>query len=116
MSTLGQIIEFLETQDPKAKVPHGFGKPMSYRGYYDQVAFEPVDNTTVGKMLAHAKSAIGPTFTGYKGGDYIYDRFTSVWIADYGRLGDPLSELLLKYMIAEGKLPAKYRKKVATRG
>jgi hypothetical protein len=98
---LGDIIDYLKTQDPSKKVRHGLGKPHSYRGYYDQVAFEPVEDTTIGEMLKHAESAIGPTFIGYKGGEYSYDRWTDAWLAQWGRCGDALSVLLLKYMTGD---------------
>jgi len=39
---LSDIIETLEKYDPATIVPLGFGEPHSYRGYYDQLAFEPV--------------------------------------------------------------------------
>ena len=97
---LGDIIDFLKTLDPNTPVRDGFGEPHSYRGYYDQVAFKPAQNTTVGLMLSAAESAIGPTFTGYKGGEYTYDRYTDAWIAELGRTGDALSVRLLRYMVA----------------
>jgi hypothetical protein len=52
---LSDVIDFLEKYDPATPVRFGFGCPNSYRGYYEDVAFEPADNTTVGEMLAHAK-------------------------------------------------------------
>jgi hypothetical protein len=102
MAELGKIIDYLKTQDSDKKVKSGFGAPHSYRGYYDQVAFEPVANTTVGTMLAHAESAIGPVFTGYKGGDYVYNRFTPAWIAVYGRCGDELSVAKIETLVSQG--------------
>lgn len=84
---LGELIEWLEKQDPKREVVCGFGAPMSYRGYYDQVAFAPVDKTTFGEMLQHAKAALGATFIGYKGGEYTMHEYTDCWIAEYGETG-----------------------------
>jgi hypothetical protein len=38
---LTNLIAFLEKYDPAQVVPVGFHRPHSYRGYYDQLAFEP---------------------------------------------------------------------------
>ena len=63
---LKELIEWLEKQDPKATVKDGFGSPHSDRGYYEDLGFDPVEETTFGEMLAHAKSAMGATFTGWR--------------------------------------------------
>lgn len=80
---LEDLIDWLERQDPTLTVPFGFGAPGSYRGCYDEVAFEPVENTTFGEMLEHAKSALGATFTGYKGGKFTMYASTDCWIAEH---------------------------------
>lgn len=81
---LKDLIEWLEKQNPDAVVPHGFGEPMSFRGYYEDVAFEPLENARLGDMLEHARDALGKTFTGYKGGEYTMKDYTDCWIASYG--------------------------------
>jgi hypothetical protein len=81
---LGQLIEALKEIDPAKTVLHGFGRPMSYRGDYSELAFEPVEDTTIGEMLAQAIRADGRTFTGYKGGAFEMDLFTPCHIARYG--------------------------------
>lgn len=96
MYGLKDLIEWLEKQSPDAVVPHGFGEPMSYRGYYDELAFEPVESTTFGEMLTHARNALGATFTGYKGGDYKMGEYTPCWIAEYGTsTGDKIGPTIL---------------------
>lgn len=35
-------------------------------------------------MLENAKSALGATFYGYKGGEYTMHEYTYCWIAEYG--------------------------------
>jgi hypothetical protein len=35
-------------------------------------------------MLAHARSAMDKTFTGYKGGEFKMDEYTDCWICEYG--------------------------------
>lgn len=87
---LGELIEYLKTLDPARVVKPGFGEPDSYRGYYIDVAFEPVPESTVAEMLAHAESALGKTFQGYKGGDYTMNEQTPCWVAAYGSCGLPM--------------------------
>ena len=82
--TLDELIERLEKEDPALVVENGFGNPHSYRGYYERVAFEPVARTTIGDMLREAKSALGATYCGWKGGEYVMHGFTgSSWSQRY---------------------------------
>jgi len=98
---LGELIEFLEKRDPKQVVKLGFSNPDSYRGYYDELMFEPTENITIGDMLKAAKSALGTTYHGYKGGEYEMDEWTRVWLSKYGTTGESLGLTLLKYMVGE---------------
>ena len=86
--TLGEMIEYLESQPQDKKLERGLGNPHSWRGSYDELAFEPVDRTTVGKMLVVAKGCVGTVFPGYKGGDYEMDRNTLVNIEYFGSYTD----------------------------
>lgn len=96
---LGKLIEILESADPELVVPEGFHNPHSYRGFYEDLAFEPAMNVTVGAMLKCAREALGTTYQGYKGGDYTMHEYTDVWIANYGSEGDGISEMLIRYML-----------------
>jgi hypothetical protein len=97
---LGEVIRVLSEYPADKVVEMGFGEPMSYRGYYDNLAFEPVVRTTVGDMLAHARSAVGQVFTGYKGGRYRMTERTPVWVAPYGEtVGDELGCDELRRMV-----------------
>lgn len=101
--SLGDLIDRLE-REPDHEVPVGFDNPHSYRGYYEQLAFEPRANTTVGAMLTAARSADGATFTGWKGGKYVMDRDTECWISYRGMAGaDKLGEMLVEFML--GHIP-----------
>ena len=82
--SLGEVIEMLKQYDRSWSVEKGFGAPASYRGSYDEVAFAPATWATVGNMLDDAMSAVGATFTGYKGGEYTMDRDTKCHIANWG--------------------------------
>lgn len=87
--TLGGLIKVLEGVDPERKIV-GLGPPMSYRGYYSDLAFKP-DPTpkTVAEVLAVAKECMGKVFEGYKGGDFQMGETTPIWSAMYGDSGCP---------------------------
>lgn len=78
---LKDLISYLEFKDENAIAVNGFGAPHSYRGWYEQIAFEPVEQTTAGDMLVCAREALGKTFTGWKGGDFYMDGNSFVNIA-----------------------------------
>ena len=93
---LYELIEQLESRDPSKVVLNGFGKGMSWRGSYDEAAFEPVDETTYGEMLEHAKALLDSTQVGYKGGEYLMHGHCDVHIADYGSIGEPINSYNFK--------------------
>lgn len=96
--TLGELIEILSSAENKI-VPVGFLNPRSYRGYYDNLAFEPAEDVSVSQMLDAAKSALGKTFTGYKGGEYLMTKETECYIANYGCCGEELGLLTISLML-----------------
>lgn len=96
---LQQLIDALATADPNRVCPIGFTNPHSYRGYYDQLAFEPAHDVRVSDMLACATGAIGATYSGYKGGEFTMDASTDVWLAEYGSTGETIGPVLLAYML-----------------
>lgn len=103
---LGKLIERLEREDPARILPIGFDDPDSYRGYYDDVAFSPRRDIAVGEVLAAARSALGATFRGYKGGEYTMREYTQCWIATYGDTSDNMiGPLLLELLLAQGVEP-----------
>ncbi|MCK5604415.1 hypothetical protein KAR91_21170 [Candidatus Pacearchaeota archaeon] len=97
--TLGELIVALESHDQDRVIPLGFNNPHSYRGYYDELAFEPAENVTVGAMLKDAKSALGKTFTGYKGGDYTMNEHTDVHLSFHGHCGETLGKVFLNLLL-----------------
>lgn len=110
---LWKLITWLEGQDQSMHVRNGFGMPSSYRGHYRDVVFEPADETTICQMLEYARSALGATFDGYKGGRYRMDKFTTCWIAPYGQTVDaPITEAALEMMVVSSEI-AKLRADLA---
>lgn len=99
---LDQLIEFLAARDPNKVVVRGFHNPHSYRGIYQDLAFEPATNVTVGAMLADARSALDKTYQGYKGGDYTMYGSVDVWVAEEGSgWGEKIGYTLMMYMVGE---------------
>jgi hypothetical protein len=86
--TLGQLIDTLEAADQTLVVRDGFGHPDSWRGVYAFLRFSPERDTTVADMLTHARSAVGTTYTGYKGGDFTMTRESPCFIDGYGDSSD----------------------------
>ena len=100
--TLGKLIEWLEQQDPELLVKDGFSTPHSDRGSYDELAFTPEPEAKIGDMLKHAKSALGETFTGWKGGEFEMGEYTSVYIGHYGECGEEITSIHFKYWLGTG--------------
>lgn len=99
--SLKELIEYLKKEKRRKVVPMGFSNPHSYRGYYEDLAFEPTENITVGKMLKCAQEALGKTYQGYKGGDFKMEEHVDVYLANYGRCGEEIGYVLLNYMMGK---------------
>jgi hypothetical protein len=89
--TLGVLIKRLERIQDKTKSlvfddGRGLGEAMSYRGCYEYLAFGSADST-VGEAIERATEAIGKTYIGYKGGEYMMDKDTLVFRAEFGCCG-----------------------------
>lgn len=88
--TLGKLIDGLREAPSDMSVRFDFpdtapGLADSYRGYYEDLAFEPVtEPRTVEQVLSQAMLAVGNTFTGYKGGDFLMKEDTPLWVSSYG--------------------------------
>ena len=100
---LGELIDWLKAQDQELYVKDGFGSPHSDRGDYSELAFTPKPEAKIGDMLAHAKSAVGNTFTGWKGGEYKMDTYVSVYIGEYGECGEEITNIHFKYWLLTGR-------------
>ncbi|QCX81193.1 hypothetical protein C9F11_38050 [Streptomyces sp. YIM 121038] len=97
---LGDLIARLEAADPGQTLRHGFNNPHSYRGQYMDLAFELASHITVAAMLAAARSALGATFQGWKGGDFTMDEDSWCWLSQEGDAsGETISALLLDFML-----------------
>ncbi len=82
--TLGKLIAALEAMPDGAEVAN-LCDSHSYRGYYEDLAFERATGVRpAAELLSECKAAMGQVFTGYKGGDYVMGALTPVWVANYG--------------------------------
>lgn len=89
--TLGALIERLEALPKETRV--NLGEPHSYRGYYSDLALEPVDESTARDLLQECRDAMGQKFEGYKGGDFYMHAGVPVWVAFEGSCGQKLNDV-----------------------
>ncbi|SRR6266568_3253830 len=90
--TLGELILKLESIADKSKPiilddsyhPTGID---SWRGSYAELAIEYAEDgekLSTSAFLDLLKRAVGSTFYGYKGGEFLMGKITPVWVANYG--------------------------------
>lgn len=95
-----EIIKLLKSYPLDKVAELGIGEPCSWRGDYSELAFIEAKNITVGDMLRNAESALGDTFTGWKGGEFTMGEYTECHLVDSQRnLGEPLNTWFFKYHI-----------------
>lgn len=87
--SLGDLIAALDEapESWRVETPErvGIGRPHSYRGYYEDLAFQPEATApSVADARAMARECLGKTFEGYKGGDFQMSDKTALWISGYG--------------------------------
>lgn len=82
--TLGALIKLLESVEKDKFVAHSLENLHSFRGEPAQLAISSGNGTIVANMLEEAKAAVGKTFEGYKGGEYVMTEKTSVNFSFYG--------------------------------
>lgn len=103
--TLGELIIKLEAipikvGDDEQEVRFDFGSfypngLMSWRGSYRELAIDYSDKwddnnkpPKLSQFIKELKEAIGKTYEGYKGGDFIMGKTTPIWVAHYGDSGE----------------------------
>jgi hypothetical protein len=88
--TLGQLIQRLEKLPKKQPIQLADGRGIegldSYRGYYCDMALHPVDGPVwnAGQLLRECRRVLDTKLTGYKGGEFLMDRATPLWVAEHG--------------------------------
>jgi hypothetical protein len=87
---LKNLIKELENQPQENSISFDFcgAAPNgidSSRGSYDELALSfDFGETKVSNLLKMCKAAIGTTYHGYKGGEYVMNETTPVWVDNYG--------------------------------
>lgn len=95
---------FLNMKDNYFVFEDAFSSAHSYRGYYDELAFEPASNVSLAEIKREINKAFNESFEGYKGGEYKYDSDTPVHLACYGSAVDGSGQAfsaLVKGMVFE---------------
>ncbi len=69
------------------------GHCHSWRGSYSELAITPEQldwdkRPKLTDVITRMKDCVGAEFTGWKGGEYIMDESTPVWVAEDGRSGN----------------------------
>lgn len=91
--TLGKLISALAEMPDGAEVANLYGA-HSYRGYYEDIAFERGEgNRPAADLLAECRAAMGEVFYGWKGGEFVMGALTPVWLAHRGDVGLKLMAL-----------------------
>ena len=94
--SLGDMIDLLK-QLPSDALVQNLQNPHSYRGYYEELAFVPEsDYCTAGELLELAKSCVGKTYYGWKGGEFKMSLLTPVWVAQVGNTGEMLKDIAVR--------------------
>lgn len=76
---LKEFKDYIENTENGKQFNYGISKPFSWRGSYDEVAFEILEQPmTREEILANIEKAYKGTFYGYKGGEYTYKDYTEV--------------------------------------
>jgi len=100
--TLGELIDKLSAYpDQDAVFKIGFKNPDSWRGSYDEIAFEPAKDVPLKIILKQAEDCLGTTFQGYKGGEFTMYGDTPIHIDAYGEWSDQgaIWKMLLEFML-----------------
>ena len=97
--TLGKLIDVLGSSDPSLLVVYGGadsgapGDEDSYRGYYSDLSFDASgSDVTVASLKERCEKALGATYQGYKGGDFVMSKDTPIWCAGYGCCGNAIMD------------------------
>lgn len=94
---LGGLLDRLREADPEALVY--LERPHSYRGYYADLALEPAARPIrVWELINQLSDVIDTELTGYKGGEFLMEADTPVWIAAYGNTGLALIDFDPKHL------------------
>lgn len=88
--TIEDLLARLDDMEPDVMLD-GLGYPHSYRGYYSDLALQPLpERVPVAQLAIEVSSVLGTELTGYKGGEYLMQKDTPVWVSHHGGCGKKL--------------------------
>lgn len=91
--TLGKLISTIEKMPLDTQIINLIN-PHSYRGYYGDLAFVRGEGVrSAEELMKDCMNCLWKRFIGYKGGEFIMDPNTPIWIANYGEVGDKLIQI-----------------------
>lgn len=82
--TLGSWINLLEKAEQSKVIRFALKDLHSFRGEYGHLAIASSYDVAVADMLKEAKSVVGKTLPGYKGGEYVMGEHTEIHFALFG--------------------------------
>jgi hypothetical protein len=88
-----QELKKIEKKDGNKIFSAGLGNPHSWRGKYEELAFEVVKDISIKDMLEQAISCVDRKFCGYKGGVFKMDLDTKIHVASLGVNEDNLLKI-----------------------
>jgi hypothetical protein len=84
--TLKEFKNHIESAENEKQFRYGISCPFSWRGSYDEVAFEIIEQPmSRDQILFKIEEAYSGTFEGYKGGEYTYNDNTEVHFEEDSR-------------------------------
>lgn len=102
---LAALIKYLEELPKETVLSFGIGNPHSYRGYYEDLCVEIDDSRTENpeSWLKVLRSVHGEVLQGYKGGDFVMEDYSDVYLGEYGSSGGTVISRMLMNFIAGKK-------------
>lgn len=77
----------------------GFNNPHSYRGYYNDLAFEICNFVNLREIKASIEEGLKESFTGYKGGELSYSKTTRTHLSAYSMCNNNSEDDLEKLVV-----------------
>jgi hypothetical protein len=84
---IGEMITALSYVSNDCVIRNAGTEFCSYRGYYEHLAICNTKEVTVKEFKKVLRKQIGKTYTGYKGGEFLMNLDTELFVANYGSCG-----------------------------
>lgn len=103
--TIESALEELDKFPDDYVTDYGWVEAYSYRGFYQELSVDE-GRTTIAQCKEVLQTAVGGTFIGYKGGEFVMKMSTGVWLAPWGDTGIPLTKDRFRLMRFEAEQEA----------